>query len=91
MKTESKNTVVPVRSLFPDLPAIAVLAVIAAANLAPMSAAAGPTDIATGKFPTLHKTIKVNGLDIFYRYFALEEEGATIAAHIRSFLAKQKL
>ena len=66
MKTKSKNTVVPFRSFFRHLLGLAVLAVFAAATVTPTRAASGST-LATAQHPTLHKTIKVNGLDIFYR------------------------
>ena len=55
------------RSLFRHLPALAVLAVISVANVTPLPAAAGPITVTTAKHRTLHKTIRVNGLDIFYR------------------------
>lgn len=67
MKTKSKNTDLPFRSLFRHLPALAVLAMFAAATIIPVQAAAGSVAVATAQHPTLHKTIKVNGLDIFYR------------------------
>ncbi len=77
MKTKSKRTVLPFPSFFRHLPAIAVLAVIAAPNITSVPAATGSTTVTTAKHPTLHKRIEVNGLDIFYR-----EAGPTNASTI---------
>ncbi len=53
-------------TFFRHLPQLALLAVLAAATVPPTRAAAGSAT-ATAHHPTLYKSSKVNGLDIFYR------------------------
>ena len=80
MKLNSTNTIVRLPSFFRHLLGLAVLAAFAAATVTPTRAASG-LPVATAPHPTLHKTIQVNGLDIFYREAGPTDAPAIVLLH----------
>jgi hypothetical protein len=81
MKPKFQNTVAPFGYFFRNLPGLAVLALLATTAVIPLQAADGSAVVAATQNPTLYKTIKVNGLDIFYREAGPTDAPAIILLH----------